>query len=231
MEIKNKAVLVTGASEGIGLAAARYLGRAGAKVALVARSAEKLAAAARDIPGSLAVAADLRQPAGVKKAVAETLQKFGRIDILINNAGQGIYGPVEKTDLDQYRAVMELNLFAPVALMQAVIPIMRRQGGGLILNVSSMVSKRYIPGLAAYASTKYALNAISFTAREELSPDKIIVSSMFPKMTATRFGVNAVNARTDARAAGQAAPGVDTPEQVAEKIGDLIRSEDAEAAM
>jgi short-subunit dehydrogenase len=166
------------------------------------------------------------------------MEKFGRIDILINNAGQGMYSPVEKIDIEKYKSMMELNVYGLLRAMQAVIPIMRKQGGGMILNISSRVSKNYFPNLAAYASTKYALNALSLTARTELEPDHIIVSVMHPKMTATAFGKNALGERPasyTSRPPGTAAarPGmeVDTPEQVAEKIADLIKSEAPEAEM
>jgi len=124
--------------------------------------------------------------------------------------------------------------------MQAVIPTMRKQGGGLILNVSSRVSKNYFPGLGAYASTKYALNAISLTARQELEKDNIVVSVMHPKMTATNFGLNAINAVKDARASGQAPSAavsgrpemqIDSAEDVAAKILEQIKSEEAETMM
>ena len=130
--------------------------------------------------------------------------KFGRIDILVNNAGQGLLSPVETVDLDEYRGIMELNVFAVLVAMQAVIPIMRKRGGGTILNVSSMVSKNTFPMLAAYASTKYALNALSLTARQELAKDSIIVSVFHPKMTATDFGQNALGQKYDSRPAGPA---------------------------
>jgi short-subunit dehydrogenase len=121
--------------------------------------------------------------------------------ILVNNAGQGLLSPVETVDLDEYRDIMELNVFAVLSAKQAVMPIMRKQGGGTILNVSSMVSKNTFPMLAAYASTKYALNALSLTAREELAKDNIIVSVFHPKMTATDFGHNARGNTTHAPAA------------------------------
>ena len=109
----------------------------------------------------------------------------------MNNAGQGLRSTVETIDLDDYRNIMELNVFGVLSAMQEVIPIMRKQGGGTILNVGSMVSKNTFPTLAAYASTKYALNALSLTARQELAKDNIIVSVFHPKMTATEFGQNA----------------------------------------
>jgi short-subunit dehydrogenase len=109
---------------------------------------------------------------------------------------------------------------------------MRKAGGGLIVNVSSMVSKNAYPNLGAYASTKYALNALSFTARAELAKDKIAVSVFHPRMTATRFGENAVGARPGySGGSGSGAPPVDRPEQVAERIVELIGTEAAEANM
>lgn len=124
---------------------------------------------------------------------------YGRIDVLINNAGRGMWNSAESTDLDQYRGMMELNVFGPLAAMQAVIPFMRKQGGGVIINISSGVSRMFIPGLSAYASTKYALNAISLTARTELAADNIRVGIMLPGMTATDFGRNALGARPAGR--------------------------------
>jgi len=229
---KDKIAVVTGASEGIGLAIARLLAAGGAKVVLAARSEEKLEKAAAELPGSVAVRADLRKPEDRENLLRTAMEKFGRLDILVNNAGQGIYGPLEKIDLEEYRRVMELNVFAVMDLMQKAIPIMRAQGGGRMLNISSMVSKNYFPNLSAYASTKYALNALSLTARRELEKDGIVVSVMHPKMTATRFGVNAVGGNpADPRADGKRAPGVDTAGDVAEKALKLLESGEAEAGM
>lgn len=234
MDIKNKVVIVTGASQGIGQAVARLLAKMGAKVVLAARSADKLKILAKELPNSFAVAIDMRRPVDIKKLIDKTLEKYGRIDVLINNAGQGMYGPLENVDIEKYKEVMELNLYAVVRSMQAVIPQMRAQGGGIILNVSSMVSKNYFPWLGAYASTKYALNAISLTARQELAQDKIIVSVFHPKMTATDFGKHSLGARPEWVTRPQndrPAPQIDMPEQVAEKIIEQIKSEKAEENM
>jgi short-subunit dehydrogenase len=141
-----------------------------------------------------------------------------------------MYCPVEEIDLDLYKAMMELNVYGPLRAMQLVIPRMRAAGGGLIVNISSMVSKNAYPNLGAYASTKYALNALSFTARAELAKDNIVVSVMHPRMTSTRFGENAIGARPAfSGGPGARAPQVDTPEQVAAKVLELIASEAAEA--
>lgn len=237
MEIKDKVVIVTGASEGIGREIARKLAAGGAKVVLAARSDEKIGELAHSLPGSLAVHTDMANQADIQNLIDRTLEVHGRIDILVNNAGQGMFGPVEHIDIDKYRHIMNVNLFGPVYAMELVIPHMREQGGGMILNISSRVSKNYYPNLAAYASTKYALNAVSLTARTELKPDNITVSVMHPKMTATRFGKNSIgsdpadSASAYAERARARGMEVDTPEQVAEKTMELIKSEEPEAEM
>jgi short-subunit dehydrogenase len=206
-------------------------------VALVARSTDKLRAISETLPGSFVVTADMSRESDVRSMVKSVHDHYGRIDVLINNAGRGMWNSAESTDLDQYRSMMELNVFGPLTAMQAVIPFMRKQGGGVIINISSGVSRMLIPGLSAYASTKYALNAISLTARTELAGDNIRVGIMLPGMTATDFGRNALGARPAGM--GGSAPGspaaprpdmppVETAEMVAEKIMEAIRTEGAE---
>ncbi len=232
MNIKDKVVIVTGASEGIGKAISEALASGGAKLVLAARSLDKLHALARSLPGAMAVRADLRVAKDIEALVEAAIRAHGRVDLLVNNAGQGMYGPVEGIDIGSYKTAMELNVYAPLRAMQLVIPRMRDAGGGMILNISSMVSKNAYPSLGAYASTKYALNALSFTARAELAKDKIVVSVFHPRMTATRFGENAIGARPSFAGGGASrAPEVDLPEQVAAKVLELISSEAAEANM
>lgn len=231
MKIKDKVIIITGASQGIGLATAKYLAQQGAKVVLAARSEDKLSELTKELPGSMAIKTDMINVSDVKKLFTETVKKFGRIDILINNAGQGLYSSVEKINIVDLKKVMDLNLYSIINAMQAAIPIMRKQGGGKIINVSSAVTKNYYPGLAAYSSTKYALNAISFTARTELAADNIIVSVIMPKMTSSNFMENSIGVLPEfVRKRIKETPGmiIDTPETVAIKIGELISSEEAE---
>ncbi len=230
MHIKDRAVIVTGASAGIGLAVARTLAERGARVVLAARSKEVLKTIEKEIPHSLAAQTDMRNPEDIRHLITKTIEVFGRVDILINNAGQGLRSSVETINLEEYRSVMELNVFSVLEAMQAVIPVMRAQGSGMILNISSMVSKNYFPTLAAYSSTKYALNSLSLTARQALVADGIVVSVFHPKMTATDFGKNSVGEKYDSFA-GRPGMEVDTPEQVAECIVQQIESEEAEAHM
>jgi len=223
MKIKNKAVLITGASAGIGLATARRFAEAGAKQALVARSADLLEALAAELreqgAEAVAIPADLRQPEHIDRAVEQANNHFGTIDILINNAGQAAAGTIADLDPDDFRQIIDLNIFGPLLAMQAIIPIMREHGGGMIINISSMVSKMRIPGLAAYAATKSALNVLSDTARVELASENIRVISVFPRLTSTDFQRNSLGSQElrQRQRSGTPAP-VDTPEHVANMI-------------
>jgi short-subunit dehydrogenase len=226
MEIKNKVIIITGASKGIGRATAKLLTARGGKVVLAARSTDLIEELQRELPNSLAVTTDMRKPEDIINLINKAIEKFGRIDILINNAGQGMSGLVENIDIEQYQSIMELNVYGVLRAMQAVIGSMRAQGGGIILNVSSGVTKLYIPNLAAYSSTKYALNALSFIARQELAKDNIIVSVLHPGMTASNFYENMIGGSPDF--GSRELPPMDSSEKVAEKIAELIKSEEAE---
>jgi short-subunit dehydrogenase len=238
MELKDKVVFITGASAGIGLATARSLAAAGAKVALAARSTDKLTQLAeelqRDGHAALVVPTDMRNQAEVAQLVETTVQHYGQIDVLINNAGQAVAGTVAEVDVDQFQQVIELNVLGPIYAMQASVPKMREHGGGIIINVSSMVSKMHLPGLGGYAATKAALNMLSDTARGELAPDNIRVITIYPRMTATDFGRNSLGNRPmREQQRGSAAPGIiiDSAEYVAEKILEAIQKEPAEQFM
>ena len=227
MEIKDKVIIITGASQGIGLAAAKHLSKLGAKVVLAARSKDLIEKLGKELPNSLVIVTDMRKLEDIKRMVDKTLEKYGRIDILINNAGQGSVGNVENINIDDYKRIMDLNVYSIVEAMQMVIPHMRKQGGGMIVNISSQVTKIHIPSLSAYSSTKYALNSITMTARTELAKDKIIVNMVLPKMTSTNFMKNSIG--SDPKwMSGRPMPKVDTPEIVAKDIERAIRSEEAE---
>ena len=187
MDLAGAVVIVTGASSGIGAATARLAGGRGATVVLAARRAERIDALAAELPDALAVPTDLRDPVQIVRMVGATLDRFGRVDVLVNDAGQGLHVPVEQIRLDDLRAVTELNFYAPLLAMQAVIPAMRKQGGGAIVNVSSMTSRMVLPGVGGYSATKSALNMLSAVARKELAPDGIVVSIVYPAVTATEF--------------------------------------------
>jgi short-subunit dehydrogenase len=194
MDIAGKIVLITGASEGIGMETAKAFASRGAKVALAARSEEKLEGVAREIRErggeALVVPTDMRDQDQIRRMVQTTEGQFGRVDVLVNNAGQAASGKVEEIDDEAFHKIIELNMFGPLYAMQAVIPGMKQRGGGIILNISSQVSWMHIPSLAAYASTKAALNMLSKTARQELEGDNIRVILVYPRLTETNFGKN-----------------------------------------
>ena len=148
-----------------------------------------------------------------------------------DRAGQAVAGTIADLDLADLRQVVELNVFGPLVAMQAAIPVMRKQGGGLIINVSSMVTKMHIPGLGGYAATKSALNMLSDTARVELASDNIRIVSIFHRMTATDFGKNSLGNRVVRHEQRQAPSPVDTAEFVAEKILAAAVSEPEEQYM
>lgn len=236
MDIKDKVVLITGASEGIGAAAARVFADAGAKLALVARSAGKLEALANELKTkgaeAIAVPADISDPEQVRRAVEQTAAHFGRLDVLINNAGKAAIGTLAEVGQGDFQEIIDLNIFGPLVAMQRAIPIMRRQGGGLIMNVSSMVSKMRLPGLGAYAATKIALNMLSDTARVELAQDNIRVVTVLPRMTATSFADHSIGRReTHQHQHANPSVPVDSAEHVANKILEAAINEPDEQYM
>jgi len=235
MDVSGKVVLVTGASAGIGKLTAELFHSKGAKVALAARSADKLKEIAGSMKDSFAIQVDMSRRDDVRRMVQETFDHYGRIDCLINNAARGMYTPVEHIDVDDLAYLMSLNVYGPLIAMQAVIPIMRKQGGGVIVNVSSQVSRNVYPNIGPYSSTKCALNQLSLTARKELEADGIAVSIVYPKLTATDFRKNAVPTKAFAsRPQGQGQgqmPAIDPPEKVAAVILHVVETGAAEAML
>jgi short-subunit dehydrogenase len=232
MNVQDKVIIVTGASFGIGLAAAELLTRRGAKVALVARSLDRLREISKRLPGSHPIRADMSREDDVKRMVRETKNHYGRIDVLINNAGQGCDAPVEKLKIDTYRKIFELNVVGPLVAMQQVIPIMRDQKGGMIVNISSGLALMSLPNMSPYASLKSALVNVSLTAREELKKDNIQVIVVFPYITDTDFEKNTIREIVEEVSGPEEDHGAlrppDSPEYVALKIAEGIESGEAE---
>lgn len=230
MDVRNKVVIVTGASSGIGLATARLLTKHGAKVALVSRSKEKLEKLSRELSSSLAVPTDMTDMSDIKRMIEQTKEHFGRIDALINNAGQGYDVPVEEIDIGTFHHILDLNVIGPLVAMQQVIPIMRSQGEGAIINISSGTALMYLPGMGAYSSSKRALGGISLTAQEELKNDNIAVSVVYPYITLTDFEKNTIkdSPGDDVEPEGGGPFPADSAEHVAQKILDGIISGEAE---
>jgi len=231
MNVKDKVVLVTGASTGIGLEVARLLGKNGAIFALNARSKDELDQLVKELPGSAAFPADMSDEVAVLKMIDDVKTKFGRIDVLINNAGRGMHCSLESIDIKEYRNLIDLNIVGPLVAMQAVIPLMRNQGGGTIVNISSGTTLMYAPGLSGYSATKRAPNGITLTARNELAKDKITVSLVYPYVTKSDFYKNMVTSEPKADSADEYVAGrapADTSEYVAELILKVIETGEAE---
>lgn len=233
MQIKGKVAIITGASAGIGLATSKLLSKNGAKLALVSRSKNKLDEIARELPYAIAIAADVSKPKEVERMIRETCDHFGRVDILVNNAGQGYDVAVEKTDAKVFGYLFDLDVLGPVVAIREVVPIMRKQGGGAIVNVSSGTALMQLPEMGPYSALKAALAQISLTAREELKDDNINVSVIYPYITLTDFEKNTIKG-AEAQSAGEnsdeneAWAKADTPEYVAKLIVDSIQSGEAE---
>jgi 3-oxoacyl-[acyl-carrier protein] reductase len=179
--LQDKVALVTGAGQGFGLGIAECFAREGAKLALVDIQADKAAAVAAGLPGSLALAADVSSAADVNATVERTVARFGRIDIVVNNAGISHRNrPMLEVDEAEFDRIFAVNVKSIYLYAQAAIPHMRRQGGGVILNIGSTAGIRPRPGLAWYNASKGAVNLLSKSMAVELAPDRIRVNAIAP---------------------------------------------------
>jgi NAD(P)-dependent dehydrogenase (short-subunit alcohol dehydrogenase family) len=168
MNPKGKTVIITGASAGIGAATTRAFAAAGANVVLAARDQAKLEQIARALPGrSLAVPTDITDGAAIEQLVSATIATFGGIDIVINNAGVGLAGPVAELSRADFDRALAVDLFGPLALTQAALPHLRRRGAGQLIFVSSVVGLRALPYLGGYAAAKAALDRLTESLRVE----------------------------------------------------------------
>ena len=183
MKLEGKVAVITGASMGIGEAIAKLFMQEGAKVVLCSRDLARTKAAEQRIGGgtnTLSVACDVSKRDQVDALVKATVAKFGRIDIFVNNAGFGLNDAVADMDMAEFRRMFDTNLFGAVECMQAVIPIMRQQGGGDIVNISSVSGHIATPYMSGYAATKHAMNAIGKAGRMELLRHNINVLTVCP---------------------------------------------------
>ncbi len=207
-------VLITGASQGIGAALAGRYRQRGFRVALTALPSPDFPEQAS--PDCLTVHGDLTADDFADELVGRVVDHFGRIDILVNNAGVGLYAPPTEAPLPLVKKLFDLNVFAPLRLAQLVAPVMRKQGGGVIVNLGSVGGGVSLPWAALYCASKFALHAINDSLRRELRGDGIHVMKVCPGIVATGF--------RDHVLAGKAPGGVEdikrvvTPEQVADGI-------------
>ena len=193
---RDKAAVVTGSTKGIGRAVAEGLLEAGARVAISARNADEVAAAAKELergyPGRVfARPCDVRREDQVAALFTETERAFGGLDILVNNAGIGLFRNLEEMSLEEWNSVIETNLTGVFLCSRAAIPRMRRKGGGYIFNISSLAGKNAFPSATAYNASKFGLNGMSEALMQEVRYDGIKVSYLMPGSVATHFGGNA----------------------------------------
>jgi NADP-dependent 3-hydroxy acid dehydrogenase YdfG len=182
--LEGKTALITGAGRGIGRAIAKAFAAEGAAVALVARSRADLASVAAEVREAggraLAVPTDVTQDAAVEALVEDVTGELGRLDILVTSAGAAAFGPVSGSKPADWDTMLSLNLRAVMLCCHAVLPVMMRQRSGLILNLSSIASKRALPGSAVYTATKAGLEAFSRVLAEEMRPHGVRVGVLIP---------------------------------------------------
>ncbi|OFV91742.1 MAG: short-chain dehydrogenase [Acidobacteria bacterium RIFCSPLOWO2_12_FULL_65_11] len=219
--LQGKVALVTGGSRGIGFAIARALVADDVQVAIAGRTSSALSAARQKLeraePGGRSrvetVTADVRRYAEAERAVAAAVARFGGLDILINNAGVGVFAEVAEMTPEQWAEIIDTNLTGVYNTTHAAIPYLRRRGGGFIINISSLSGKNPFAGGAAYCASKAGLNAFSEALMQELRYDDIRVSYVMPGSVATEF------------ADGDAAKGADwkiAPAEVADVVRNLL---------
>ena len=189
-------VLITGASSGIGLATTLYLAEKGFSVIGTSRSPERLAALREEASSRglsiTAVELDINSDEGVTGTLPRLVAEHGDIDVLVNNAGYGLWGPLESVSMEQLRDLFETNFFAPLRLIKAVLPAMAERESGTIINVTSVLGRLGTPLNGAYVASKFALEGLSESLRVELWPLGVHVSVVEPGSIRTNFGNNQV---------------------------------------
>jgi NADP-dependent 3-hydroxy acid dehydrogenase YdfG len=218
--LTGRVALVTGGSSGIGLAIARALIAEGMKVGVTGRDDKRLSAARQQLesagPGAVETfRADVRRYDEVERSISTLVSRHGGLDVVVNNAGVGIFADVGNMEPEQWATVIDTNLTGTYHVCHAAIPRLRSRGGGFIINISSLAGKNAFKGGAAYCASKPALNAFSEALMQEVRYDNIRVSYVMPGSVATAFS------------GGDESQGDDwkiLPEDVAETVLDLLRT-------
>ena len=196
MKLDGSTAIVTGPSSGIGQETARQFAVAGSNVVLASRNEKALEALAKELkplPGSrLVLPTDVTDGEAVNAMVERTLNEFGSIEVLVNNAGLGLKAPIAEGSLDNIHRVFEVNLFGAIRCIQAVTPHMKQRRRGAIVNVSSVVGRLPSPYNGGYSATKAALNAVTDSLRLELEPFSIKVTAIYPGNTVTQLQDNSL---------------------------------------
>src|SRR5438132_670578 len=187
--LREKIVLITGGSRGLGLVLARHICARGGNVALIARDPEELACAKADLAPRggkvLTVECDLLDTGQIQSVVRHIIDRFGKIDILINNAGIIEVGPLEHMTAEDFERAMRLHFWAPLELISQIVPEMGIWGGGRIVNISSIGGKVAVPHMASYSASNFALTGLSDAVRPELAQDTIHMKPVAPGLMRT----------------------------------------------
>ncbi|MCB9649082.1 MAG: SDR family oxidoreductase [Deltaproteobacteria bacterium] len=214
---QDRVVIITGASAGIGAAAARRFSAEGAKLVLAARDEARLQAFAASLGGeALAVPCDVARDADCDRLLAEAERAFGGVDVLVNNAGLHLRGPVERRDATELAAMVDVNLRAPVYLTRCVLPMLRARGGGAVVQVASLAGCVPLPDAATYSATKFGLRAFSLALAEELEGSGIRIGVVSPGPVDTGFIMDELHEVSDATMSQP----ISTAEEVAEAVLD-----------
>ncbi len=215
MHPNGKIVLITGASAGIGAAAAHAFADAGARLVLAARNVDRLHALARTLPGKpLVIPTDVSDPVAIEHLVAQTVAALGTIDIVVQNAGVGLAAPVAELKAEMFQQALAVDVFGPLALTQAALPHLRN-GGGQIIFVSSVVGLRALPYLGGYAAAKAALDRLTEALRMELRGSGVKITLVRPGTTQTDFAAHRLGEGREQRGVQARAA---TPAQVAQAL-------------
>ena len=222
MNLQNKTAIVTGGTKGIGLAIAEALLDEKISVCIAARKQNELDEAVGKLSQDHTVrvtgfACDVRDYDQVQKLIAYASRELGGLDILVNNAGIGIFETVEQTSVEDFRAVLETNLFGVFYCCHEAIPQMKKRGGGYIINISSLAGANPHPRMAAYNASKFGLNGFSEALMQEVRHDNIKVSYIMPGSVNTEFGDDEPSSEKDWQL---------TPQDIARVVVDLLHHDD-----
>jgi len=230
MIFNDMTVIITGGSEGVGAATARKFAEAGANLMLAARTKKNLEAIAEELRAKTRVeifSMDVADAEACVDLFKKTSYEFGRIDVLVNNAGCHQRGPVESVSADDLGKIIDVNLRAPIMLSRIALPYLRDAGGGAIINVASLAGRAPIPGSAAYSASKFGLRAFTFALAEELRGSKIKLAAVSPGPIDTGFIMSDIDHVSDLTFSQP----ISTADEVAQAILDLCGNNQREQSM